>query len=67
MYNTGTYPKFIQWHGRTFPCRVNNEYMALRKTGFLIFQSMFATYRVLLGAAITLAMILMYDCVLLFF
>jgi len=36
----------------TLPCLVNSEYNALFSKGFLIFQSIFLTYIVLLGAAI---------------
>lgn len=45
-----------QIQDRTFPWRVKSEYRALRKSDFLIFQSIFATYNVLLGADITSAM-----------
>ena len=44
----------------TFPCLVNKVYNALRSKGFLIFQSILETYKVLLGVEITPAIV--KDC-----
>jgi hypothetical protein len=43
------------------PCRLNNEYSALLKSGLLTFQSILATYKVALGVEIAVDAVMVVE------